>query len=574
MDAMGKFIDVNQAACESLGYSKEELLKLTIQEIDADPSGYEAFLKIRDGMAKEVVFEVNHRRKDGMLLPVEITGSVFTSQGNQFFLAIARDLTQRKQAEEAVQEKEKRLQTLFKETLNPIFVVDENARYIDANKAGLEFLQCDRNELMDKSVWDFTPPQLLARQNKEHPNFLTQRTLETGYFVRGEIKTLLLNVVPLTISGKIILYGIGQDITERKRAEEALRESEERFRSLVESTSDGYFIVEFPSLRFLVVNQKFCDLVGYTKEEVMGMSLWNLVSPDGHEIIRDRAQKRLRGEILGTDRQTYGLLHKDGSTLWAETSADTVLHREEQVFQGTVKDITVQEVIQRQIQHNQKIQTLGTLAAGIAHEVRNPLAICRSAAEFLMEDDIAPEFRRECVKKIRSGIQRASDITEHLMKFARPAARIHMKRIDLVAVIEHALELIAEKANTKQIEAKFHFAKRPLFLKGFSQLLQQAFMNLFLNALNAMPNGGILSISVENKDRQLVVYIEDTGCGISKAELNKIFDAFYTKSSMGTGIGLGLYICHSIVTHHSGTIEVSSVEGKGSAFTVKFPLQD
>jgi PAS domain S-box-containing protein len=140
-------------------------------------------------------------------------------------LEIALDITERKRAEEAIKESEQKFRTLFEESLNPILVVDENERYIDANKAALEFLECDRDELVKRNVWDFAPPGKADLMKQDHSPFMSRRTIETEHLVNGTIKTLMLNVVPLKIKDTISLYGIGQDITERKQAEEIIKNS-------------------------------------------------------------------------------------------------------------------------------------------------------------------------------------------------------------------------------------------------------------------------------------------------------------------------------------------------------------
>jgi len=188
------------------------------------------------------------------------------------------EITERKRAEEALRESEELYRTLFEEALNPIMTVDEGGRYIDANKAALEFLECDRDELLGRQVWDLTPPALLERQERVHAPFVGHRTLETEYLVHGTIKTLLLNVVPLDVEGKTILYGIGQDITERKRAEEALRESEERYRNLFDNTLNGVALHEIVidaegqpvDYVFLEVNRAFEQLTGISADKVIG----------------------------------------------------------------------------------------------------------------------------------------------------------------------------------------------------------------------------------------------------------------------------------------------------------------
>ncbi|MBD3308146.1 PAS domain S-box protein, partial [candidate division KSB3 bacterium] len=215
--------------------------------------------------------------RDGTTYPIADSGApIVDPQGNiTGVVLVFRDNTERKQAENALREGEEKYRLLFEEALNPILMVDADGHYIDANKAALEFLECGRAELLGKTVWDFTPPALLARQKQEHAPFVRRRTLETDYSIHGKIKILLLNVVPLTIQGATILYGIGQDITERKQAEEALRQSEERYRLLIESIHDSVYVLD-REWRHTIVNQAAEEFTGMPKDSLLGAKLTEL----------------------------------------------------------------------------------------------------------------------------------------------------------------------------------------------------------------------------------------------------------------------------------------------------------
>jgi len=212
------------------------------------------------------------------------------------------------------------------------------------------------------------------------------------------------------------------------------------------------------------------------------------------------------------------------------------------------------------------------MAGGIAHEIRNPLAVCGSAAQFIMEEDVTPEFRQECAQKIHTGIQRASMIIENLLRFARPSVKPDIKEIDLTRLIEETLSLVTNQARIQKIELRAQRPSETILISGMEALLQQAFMNLLLNAIKAMPDGGGLGIALGQADGEAWVSISDTGQGIAPGDLNNIFDPFYTTAPAGQGTGLGLSICYSIIKQHIGTITVDSEEGKGSNFTVRLPI--
>jgi two-component system cell cycle sensor histidine kinase/response regulator CckA len=222
-DETGSFVDVNEAACESLGYSKEELLKLSNKEIDADPRGYEVFLKIRDGLAGKTTFEVNQRRKDGTVLPLEITGNFFESKHHRMAVAIARDITERKWAEEALRESESRYRTLFNNASDIIFIHDLSGHTLDFNRVACERLGYSRQELLDMTPMDIDAPEYAALvperinelRQSGHVIFETSHVTKEGKAIPTEVSARLVEY-----AGKPAVLSIARDITKRKQAEE------------------------------------------------------------------------------------------------------------------------------------------------------------------------------------------------------------------------------------------------------------------------------------------------------------------------------------------------------------------
>jgi signal transduction histidine kinase len=236
------------------------------------------------------------------------------------------------------------------------------------------------------------------------------------------------------------------------------------------------------------------------------------------------------------------------------------------------RDLTERRKFEQQLLQSQKLAALGVMAGGIAHEIRTPLAISNSAAQFLMEDDISEEFRKECAEKVHLGIRRACGIIEDLLRFAHPSSRPAMIEFDLLSALHEAIALAANLARIQQVEIVCNAPEGPLSVRGISGLVEQVFLNLLLNALTAMPEGGRLTITVIADAASVQVRVTDTGCGIAETDLYRIFDPFYTTAPVGKGIGLGLSICYSIVNDHGGSIDVESTPGQGSMFTVRFPV--
>lgn len=362
------------------------------------------------------------------------------------------------------------------------------------------------------------------------------------------------------------------DVTEQVRLSEEVHRMERHLASVVESASDIVLSTDTEG-RILTWNTAAEKISGFTVHEVRRNPLFAYCAGDHHNEVKSIFANIKTGGR--SQMSEWDLLTKQGKRIPVSWVFSPMKDDQAQTV-GIVavgRDLTEQRKLEMQILQSQKLSALGVMAGGIAHEIRNPLAVCSSASQFLMEDEVIPEFRKECANRIQSGIQKASIIIENLLKFARPSSETEMVEIDLLPVLKDTLVLVANQAMIQKVNMTTKLPDKPVFVKGIASLLQQVFMNLFLNALNAMPDGGNLTISAEISFSEVFVKVNDTGHGISKEDLDKIFDPFYTASPIRKGIGLGLSLCYSIIKQHFGSIDVESFEDKGSTFTVRLPVQ-
>jgi PAS domain S-box-containing protein len=251
-----------------------------------------------------------------------------------------RDITERKNSEEALRESEARYCTLFERTANPILVIDNKGNYIDGNKAALRFLECSRDELLGMNVVD-TIPTGKEKMLEEHlPLWETGGILETEYFVKGRVKNMILTITPGMWLGRPVVYGNGTDITERKRAEEAVRESEERFRSTFAQAAVGMAHLT-PKGSFLRVNQKFCRILGYTSDELLQLTVQEISHPDDLNNDLALGEKLIKG-LISTYSMEKRYLHKDGTYIWTNLTGSLVRNGagEPEYFIGVIEDIT------------------------------------------------------------------------------------------------------------------------------------------------------------------------------------------------------------------------------------------
>jgi signal transduction histidine kinase len=265
---------------------------------------------------------------------------------------------------------------------------------------------------------------------------------------------------------------------------------------------------------------------------------------------------------------------KDGTVLDCVISAAVAKSADGTVrgYQGIIRDLTEQKRTQRMLEQANRMEALAHMAGGIAHEIRNPLAVSSSAAQLIVNERVASHLKKECVDKVLSGINRASLIVENLLAFARPMTEYTIADVDLIEVIHTTLTSVTSQAVQQNIRLVAELGSEHLLLQGNGVLLHRAFLNLFLNGLSAMPAGGVLSVSATRTDMRAIVEVTDSGLGMSHEHASKAFDPFFTGFPPSKGIGLGLSVAYSIVSRHGGAIQISSALGKGSTLKVNLPL--
>lgn len=362
-----------------------------------------------------------------------------------------------------------------------------------------------------------------------------------------------------------------EDVTERVRLGEEARRAERHLASVVESASDVVVSTDIET-RILTWNAAAERVLGYSREEVRGRPFVELCPPGQRGAVVREFQRAARGARFTAPE--WDVVTKAGGFVAIAWVGSPMKEDAGRVVGIVVvgRDLTERRKFEAQLLQSQKLAALGVLAGGIAHEIRNPLAISASAAQFLLEDADDAEFRRQCTEKIMIGIRRASVIIEDLLRFARPGARANLQPVDLTSSIREMLALVGNQARIQQVATVVELPGKEVPVSGVASLLQQAFLNLLLNALDAMPEGGELRVSVEPTESEGLVRIRDTGHGIPPEDIERIFDPFYTTRPVGRGVGLGLSVCYSIIKQHFGAIDVESTEGRGSTFTVRLPL--
>jgi two-component system, NtrC family, sensor kinase len=348
---------------------------------------------------------------------------------------------------------------------------------------------------------------------------------------------------------------------------ERMREFSE---NILESLNDGLAVVDRDD-RIVRWNRRLEELYGVRHEQAVARRLDEIVAPGFLEVLR--AARRESPEGAAFYRVPLVPRHEGARPLLVNV-ATTPLRDSDGAIAGTiviVEDISARVQLEEQLQISEKMASIGLLAAGVAHEVNTPLTGISSFTQMLLEGAEPDDPKTKVLEKIERQTFRAAKIVNGLLNLARPA-HTESAAIDLNAVINDVLALLDHQLRTGRIQVRKELSAAPLLVQGIEYKLQQVFLNLFLNARDAMPRGGWLTVATRDGDRGASIDIADTGSGIPPDQLSRIYDPFFTTKAIGKGTGLGLSITYGIVQEHGGTITCDSAVGQGTRFSLTLPL--
>jgi len=515
------------------------------------------------------------------------------SKGGRLGLVIAlRDITEHKHAQGLLRESEERFRQIFNIAPAGIYEVDyRTGKIVSVNDAICEYTGYTKDELLSMNPLNFlteeSQTRFLNRLDKILKGKRVPQTVEYTAIRKDGVEFMLsINTRFLYENEKIIgATVVAQDITDRKQARKALKHSEERYRSLVENTMDGYFICEIPSGQFLFLNQRACDFFGYTMEEGLNIAVWDVISSEDHERVIERIQARFIGKPLGAEIKTYTAIRKDGSTFRVEISTSLVTYREGQAVQGLIRDITEKERLENQLQHAQKMEAIGTLAGGIAHDFNNILMGIQGRASLLMTEISTGHPHYDHLDGIEEYVKSAADLTKQLLGFAR-GGKYEVLPTNLNDIIDQTGKMFGR--TKKEIRIEKLYEDQLWTVDVDRKQIEQVLLNLFVNAWQAMPGGGTLFLQTENREvddnyamrfqaksgKYAKVSVTDTGDGIDDTTKQRIFEPFFTTKERGRGTGLGLASCYGIIQNHNGFINVDSKKDQGATFSIFLPASD
>jgi PAS domain S-box-containing protein len=589
----GTFVEANRVICERLGYTREELLTKSVADINAPEMGPFVADKVAQIMrVGSAIVETVHARRDGTRIPVEIHSRRIEFRGRPAILAVQRDITERKRAEEAMREQTLFMQELIDAMPIPIIAKDRDGRLKLANATFAAGVGRAREEVLDRTYDELGQPE--AEMHAEHD----RRVLEAGSIevyeadanlADGTVRRQLLTKAPLrSESGEITgVVTAALDISARHEAEQALRASEEQFRAIFDSIGDAVVIIG-PDARFLEVNRLGCESLGYSRDEMLAMSIPDIDTPESAVLVPERMQRVMaEGSAIFETTQ----LRRDGIPFPVEVVARRIEFRGQPAILSVYRDISERKraeaeraTLEDQLRQAQKMEGIGQLAGGIAHDFNNLLTAIRGYATLAMGETVEGDPVRDDLEQIEHAADRAAALTRQLLAFARRSV-LQPELIELGSVVREVEPLLRRLLGEDVSLVTVTPPARGLVLADPSQM-EQVIINLVVNARDAMPDGGVLTIETADVelDEEFVrqhpaataghnatLSVADAGTGMDKATMSHLFEPFFTTKGPGKGTGLGLATIYGIVRQSGGTVLATSEPGHGSTFTVYLP---
>jgi len=632
----GICLDQNQAAERIFGYSRAEAVGRHGTEWIVPEDREHVNNKMLSGYEKS--YEVTALRKDGTTFPCEIQGRRIDYQGRSIRITALRDITERKRAENELLKSEERYRRIFENLQDVYYEAGMDGTILEVSPSINKFSLYERKELIGKSLFDiYTDP----KERDEFLELILNKGMVNDYEINLKdkdgsqhpcsITTLLMRDSQGT---PVRLIGSMRDISERKQAEEALRESEDRYRTLVGAIPDPVVVYDSEG-RATYVNDAFVQVYGWSREELMGdridfvplgeteatQAAWRRTLEDGTVFFETKRWNK-NGDLLDIQLRTAILRDQEGKHVFsivihrdvtALKQAETALRKAHDELEVRVEERTVELAkaneelcdkiaeskqaeeeklaLERQVQHAQKLESLGVLAGGIAHDFNNILMAILGNADLALDrlSPISPA--RGNLQEIERASKRAAELVKQMLAYSGKG-RYVIEPIDTGRLIEEMARLV-EASISKKAVLKYNLAENLPTFDGDVTQIRQVIMNLIINASEAIGDkSGVITLSTGAMDcdrtylndinevqRAILneplpegVYtffeVADTGCGMDAETIEKIFDPFFTTKFTGRGLGMSAVL--GIVCGHKGALKLYSEVGKGTTFKVLF----
>jgi two-component system cell cycle sensor histidine kinase/response regulator CckA len=585
----GRIILVNERTEKLFGFQREELLGqpvevLVPQRFRGKHRGHRAgFMGHQQVRPMGAGLELFGLRKDGTEFPIEISLSPIVTADGSLVCAAIRDITDRKRIEE-------RLRRLLDSAPDAMVIAGHDGKIVLVNSQTEKLFGYQREELLGQPVEVLVPERFWGMHQTYRGRYMANpqaRPMGAGSELFGLKKDGTEFPVEISLSPQVTEEGVLvsstiRDITERKRVEEALRQSEASFRAMVEGTYGVYRAT--PEGKLLMVNSALVKMLGYaSSEEVLALNLATDIFENGEytPLLFDQPGRQKQFAKMEAHWK-----RKDGTSLAVEISGRPVKDDSATIlyFEVIAEDVSHIRGVEQRLRHVQKMEAIGRLAGGIAHDFNNVLGVIVAYSEMLVEKLNEDEELFPLVMSITKAVERGGTLTRQLLAFSRQQV-LEPQVMSLGDYLGTIKDMLARVIG-EDLELKIRTGDARLHVKVDPTQMEQVVMNLVVNARDAMPRGGRLTIETSEVDiddeycsrnpearvgRHVMLAVSDTGCGMPPEVLSRIFEPFFTTKEQGKGTGLGLATLYGIVKQSGGHITAYSEVGRGTTFKIYLP---
>ncbi len=578
VDREGRILLFNRMAETIFGYESGETIGQLVQMLM--PSEYRAkhstglaeFFATDQSQIVGTTVDLEGLRKNGDRFALELSLGVSGEGEDRLVTGILRDITERRDAERLLRESEERWRAISENSPAHVMLLNENMEILFINHTAPDLT---REQVIGQSITSFVPPDFQKTasdcckavwQSGKPGEYSTEYVTQDG-----ETRHFDVWIGPVFESGQVsALVSNSMDVTDRKATEEALRTSEEKYRAIFDQARDGIVLIDDEEGWIVDCNREFERQTGRSLAELQEFHIWELRRPEQQEVAKRKyLEVRETGSAASSE---LAYLRPDGEETPVEFSAKRVNIGGRQYHQSITRDITERMRMEEQLRRSELLASLGETTAGIAHEVSNPLAAILLYSELVGSAGLPSEARKD-LKVIRGEAKRAAGIMRELLAYARKAGP-SARRLDVNRTIRKVLKMRRYQEHVRNIEVTTNLASEPLSVRGDAGQLAQVFMNLVVNAEDALGEASAKRIIVtsEISGEWARISITDNGTGIPEEHLAQVFFPFVSTKPAGKGTGLGLSTCYGIVTAHKGRVHAENNAMGGATFVVELPL--
>jgi PAS domain S-box-containing protein len=591
-----RIVDVNQAFERVYGYRRDDVVGQTFGSRIPEDDVAARVVLIRQALAgREGLLETRGVRSDGRVFDVELRYLPIRYGGEPHVLAVGRDITERRRGEQALRDSEAQYRAIFNASADALVLRDAEFRIVDVNATYERMSGMPHAEVVGVDRIIANPAEVAPRVRALHQRALAGETveLEVPFMHRdGTRYQIELRGVPIRHRGQPHVLYIGRDITERKRAEAALRDSEEQYRAIFNASADALLLRDAEH-RVVEVNPAYLSLSGYSRDEVLGATRV-LTQSDAllQREYRQQHERALAGETLRFEVQAA---RKDGTRFSAEVRGVPVAYRGQPHVLYAARDITERraadeqrERLETQLRQAQKMEAIGQLTGGIAHDFNN---ILTSVIGYLVLGQeraglLGDERLQRQLDKAHLAAQRARELIAQMLAFAR-RQRGQRRVLPLAPLVRQTLQLLRSTLPTSvSVNTLLPPDETGPCVDADAVQLEQVLFNLCINARDAIGESGLIKVRLRESGsaftcascrmqltatRWVELSVADNGSGIEPATLERMFEPFYSTKEVGRGSGMGLAMVHGIVHDHGGHVAVETAAQAGSVFRVLLP---